>query len=461
LQHRISLTTYLRNQILDRQLDKHLHRGRIYRIVPEKPASPIARRIIRPEGDEWLARLSHPNHWWREEAQRHLVTRGGTDAIPALRKLAMEGTTMGRVHALWTLEGLGGGALDADTLLSALGSGEPVLLAHAVRLSEPFIKEGKDARILPLVMKIATGGPPEAMLQAVLSLGELKNPELDLQLADTIRNHPENSHLPDAFLSGLENREFQFLVKLSSLPAWQEDLPASHRMFTQLARGVMGSRQPEHCAKVAELAAEVLQAGKPKRAVALLDGLLPVSGSSRRPLELAAEPAGWKALVEHPATKPKTTALANVIVWPGKAGVTATLKPEPLTAAQQARFEAGRQLYASVCAACHQANGRGLEGLAPPLLDSEWVLGPAGRPIRIVLHGVRGPIQVLGKVHTGDMPPMGAALDDVQLSSLLTYLRREWGHTAPPVEPEEVTEVRKATANHTDAWSPEELMKIK
>ncbi|MBX3742651.1 MAG: c-type cytochrome [Akkermansiaceae bacterium] len=461
LQHRISLTSYLRNQILDRQLDKHLNLGRIYRIVPESPASPIPRRITTPAGGEWLARLSHPNHWWREEAQRHLVTQGGTDQIPALRKLAVDGTIMGRVHALCTLEGLGGGALDADTLAPALGSEDPVLLVHAIRLSEPFIKEGKDTRLLPLVVKAATGGPPEAMLQAVLSLGELRNPELDLQLAEAVRNHPENKHLLDAFLSGLENREFQFLAKLSSLPAWQEDLPASHRMFTQLARGVMGSRQPEHCGKVAELAAEALQGGHTKRAVALLDGLLPVSGSSRRPLELAAEPAGWKALMEHPATKPKTTALANVIVWPGKAGVTAALKPEPLTTEQQSRFEAGRQLYAAVCAACHQTNGRGLEGLAPPLLDSEWVLGPAGRPIRIVLHGVRGPITVLGKVHTGDMPPMGAALDDVQLASLLTYLRREWGHTATPVEPEEVTTVRKATANHTDAWSPEELMKIK
>jgi len=88
------------------------------------------------------------------------------------------------------------------------------------------------------------------------------------------------------------------------------------------------------------------------------------------------------------------------------------------------------------------------------------VLGVPERTIRIVLHGVRGPITVLGRVHTGDMPPFGG-LDDTQISSILTYLRREWGHTASPVDPALVQSVRAATKSHTDAWSPEELMLIK
>lgn len=108
---------------------------------------------------------------------------------------------------------------------------------------------------------------------------------------------------------------------------------------------------------------------------------------------------------------------------------------------------------------CHQVDGRGLEGLAPPLLDSEWVLGPSERPVRIVLHGVRGPIRVLGKTHTGDMPPLGV-LPDEQIAAILTYVRRAWGHTASPVATEEVQRIRAATAGHSDAWSPEELMKI-
>jgi mono/diheme cytochrome c family protein len=59
------------------------------------------------------------------------------------------------------------------------------------------------------------------------------------------------------------------------------------------------------------------------------------------------------------------------------------------------------------------------------------------------------------------MPAFGAALDDEKVASILTYLRREWGHTASPVEPEEIKAIRAATAGQTDAWSPEELMQVK
>ena len=191
--------------------------------------------------------------------------------------------------------------------------------------------------------------------------------------------------------------------------------------------------------------------------MALLDGLTPTVGASRRPLQLDRAPDGWAELEQQAAVKTRLARLTDVVVWPGKPGVTARVAVTPLTQEQQARFDAGKALFAGVCAACHQLNGRGLDGLAPPLLDSEWILGSHERPVRIVLHGVRGPISVLGRVHTGDMPGFGGALNDQQISSILTYLRREWGHTAAPVEPEQVKSIRAATAGHTDAWSPEEL----
>ena len=52
----------------------------------------------------------------------------------------------------------------------------------------------------------------------------------------------------------------------------------------------------------------------------------------------------------------------------------------------------GEQKYQTVCAACHQPHGYGLDGLAPPLVDSDWVLGNPDILPRIVLHGLNGPI---------------------------------------------------------------------
>src|SRR5690606_25408715 len=172
------------------------------------------------------------------------------------------------------------------------------------------------------------------------------------------------------------------------------------------------------------------------------------------------EPEPWSALAGHKTTGVVVKRLLDTVVWPGKEGVTVVTEPEALTKSQQELYEKGALFYAAVCASCHQADGRGLEGLAPPLLDAEWVLGSEERLVRIVLHGVRGPIRVLGKTHTGDMPPLGILPDD-QIASILTYLRRAWGHTADPVAIEDVARIREATAGHSDAWSPQELMLLK
>jgi hypothetical protein len=55
------------------------------------------------------------------------------------------------------------------------------------------------------------------------------------------------------------------------------------------------------------------------------------------------------------------------------------------------------------------------------------------------------------------MPPLGGALSDEQIASVLTYIRREWGHTASPVDPEDVLEVRGLTKTRTKPWTDEEL----
>ena len=50
---------------------------------------------------------------------------------------------------------------------------------------------------------------------------------------------------------------------------------------------------------------------------------------------------------------------------------------------------------------------------------------------------------------TGPMPPVGGALDDEQVASVLTYVRREWGRTADPVDARAVMAVRGASAGRT------------
>jgi mono/diheme cytochrome c family protein len=147
----------------------------------------------------------------------------------------------------------------------------------------------------------------------------------------------------------------------------------------------------------------------------------------------------------------RATALLARLTWPGKpnAGPAAV----PLTPEEQQRFAAGREVYQTLCVACHQPDGRGREQLAPSLVGSELALGPAGIAARIVVGGKEGP--------TGLMPPLGASLTDDQIAAALTYIRREWGHTASAVDPATVTEVRSLSNGRTRPWTNEELARLR
>ena len=125
----------------------------------------------------------------------------------------------------------------------------------------------------------------------------------------------------------------------------------------------------------------------------------------------------------------------------------------PLTAEEQARFDAGKAIYQNLCSACHQPDGRGREKLAPPLIGSPFALASdRSLPIRIVLNGKEGPV--------GLMPPLGNALTNDQIAAALTYIRREWGHTASPIAPADVPAVRRDTASRTRPWTNDELTRL-
>jgi mono/diheme cytochrome c family protein len=127
-------------------------------------------------------------------------------------------------------------------------------------------------------------------------------------------------------------------------------------------------------------------------------------------------------------------------------------------------FERGRKAYATYCQACHQASGLGAPGVAPPLAASEWVLaeGP-NRMIRIVLHGLQGPITVKGQEWNLNMLAWREVIrDDAEIAAILTYVRQnsEWGNAASPVTPEQVSAIRKATESRTDQWTAPELLQL-
>ncbi|MDP2316400.1 MAG: cytochrome c [Pseudomonadota bacterium] len=117
----------------------------------------------------------------------------------------------------------------------------------------------------------------------------------------------------------------------------------------------------------------------------------------------------------------------------------------------------GAAVYGTRCAACHQADGKGIAGAFPPLAGSPWPTGDAGVPIRLVLHGLQGPIDVLGTPYQGVMPAFAAQLSDAEIAAVVTHVRGSFGNAAGPVTEAQVAEVRAATAGRKGAWTAAEL----
>jgi mono/diheme cytochrome c family protein len=147
---------------------------------------------------------------------------------------------------------------------------------------------------------------------------------------------------------------------------------------------------------------------------------------------------------------PRVTRVLARVEWPGKPG--AARAAAALTTQEQQRFDNGRTVYAANCLGCHQEDGRGLPGLAPPLAGAAMVLAPAGVTARIVLNGKEGAI--------GLMPPIGGKMSDDEVAAVLTYIRREWGNSGSPIDAATAQAIRALNATRTRPWTDEELARI-
>jgi len=127
-------------------------------------------------------------------------------------------------------------------------------------------------------------------------------------------------------------------------------------------------------------------------------------------------------------------------------------------------FRKGQKVFEMYCKVCHQSTGLGAPGQFPPLAGSEWVLAKEpGRVIRIVLHGLQGPIKVKDQAFdSASMIPWKTDLSDEQIADVLTYVRgnKEWGNDAPPVTAEQVKAIRDKTSSRSSQWFVTELLKV-
>jgi putative heme-binding domain-containing protein len=141
--------------------------GRIYRLVPEGKTVGPKPKMLDETASQWAEHLSHPSGWWRDTAQKLIVSTKATAAIPALSKMALEHENVhARVHSLWSLQGLG--ALQKDTILANLKHANARVRRAAVQLAEPLLV-AKDADVRQALEQMAKDSDAQVVTQLFLA----------------------------------------------------------------------------------------------------------------------------------------------------------------------------------------------------------------------------------------------------------------------------------------------------
>jgi mono/diheme cytochrome c family protein/glucose/arabinose dehydrogenase len=449
-------TDYLRDYIKARDLELPVKRGRIWRIVHDGMRPDVAPRLSSATPAQLVQTLSHPNGWWRDTAQQLLVQRGDKTVVPQLRELGGQAPDWRtRLHALWTLDGLG--ALEPAQVERALSDKSPDVRASAIRLSERWLADPGQP-VAAVVLKLMDDVSWTVRRQLAASIGQLPQAARVERATAMLERHGSDQILVDATLSGLHGSEADVLNRILRGAAGPQEADA----VTMLAATIARSGEP---AGVQQLIARATDpSGTAWQRAALLQGLdtgLPslggrgASGRGRggvapmRAVAVGAEPTGLTHLAAADSDLSKVAkSVISRIDWPGKPAP--LVRVTPLTSEEQQRFSQGSELYKNICIGCHQADGRGREKMAASLVGSKYVTSPdAGNAVRVLLGGKEGPV--------GLMPPLASALSDEQIASVLTYIRREWGHIAPPVAPDDVKEIRGLTKTRKRPWTDVEL----
>ena len=216
--------------------------GRIYRITPT--ATPAAEwtkglKLGDETSEQLVEKLSSTNIWWRLNAQRLLVDRADKQAVPALIRMTKNSAShMGRLHALWTLQGLN--QLNAEIIVQALKDPVVGIRENAIKLAEIHlsVKPELGNTLLPMVKD------PNAKVryQLLLTLGFINTPQSAQARNEILFKDINDKWIQIAAISA-SSSETASLLKVV-IDKYKHDLPAFASLVQRLTTMVGISGNP-------------------------------------------------------------------------------------------------------------------------------------------------------------------------------------------------------------------------
>ena len=347
--------TYLRDKIDYYDLAKVNQRGRIWRLVHDNFKPSEMPKMLDVPASSLIKYLDYPNGWWRDNAQKQIIILGDKSVVPELKLLSSgkkEVSALGRLHALWTLEGLH--EINKDIINVALNDVDAQIRRTAIWLSEQYI-ERDDNEMISKVGNLKNDANYDIKVQILTSMGESKN-ELAKKIVQDLLTHDADNRMLKATKESIDrNRDAKvYGIKLATFS------PADRKLITD-----------------------------------------------------------------------------------------------------------GVGIYQSMCTPCHGEGGKGLPtNAAPALKGAKHINHEKDYVIRMVLHGLKGPIE--GKTYPSEMMSMKDNSDE-WVASVLSYIRYEFvggnlwlksGRQSPVIQPEDVKKVRDMYGKSRKPWTIEELEKV-
>ena len=264
-------------------------RGRIYRVTPaDLKTSPSPRPRLSQSSDvELVSYLERPGIWWRRTAQRLLVDRKNEQAAAPLKQMAESGKSpLGRLHALWALDGLG--RLDEATIEKALGDSEAGVRENAIILAESRL-----SKLAAALLKMENDPDPRVRFQLLATLGSVHTSQAATARKKLLDRDVEDRWVQMAALSASSE---QALPSLEAVIASRSANTPGRASYIQQLGSIIGAR-----GRAAELTKAFSMAESPEKEsawwrAAELEGL--AAGLRFRRASLAPSPVMLKLYLD-------------------------------------------------------------------------------------------------------------------------------------------------------------------
>ncbi|MEO5603594.1 MAG: PVC-type heme-binding CxxCH protein, partial [Cyclobacteriaceae bacterium] len=209
--------------------------GRIYRILPEHASNKVNLPDLKEkDAQAYLTLLTHPNRWWRLEAQKKLLEGQDLSIVPSLKTLfADHKDPRVRLHALYALEGLN--SLNATLVSVAMQDEHPGVREHGLMLSEQY------PELLPELLKSMEDTVVQVSFQATLSAGQFSGERVVSALARMIEKRGQDPWFRTAVLSAPSGSSLDLLNNLIKKHSFLEKAETWKKSFLEDFSFVTGS----------------------------------------------------------------------------------------------------------------------------------------------------------------------------------------------------------------------------